>query len=241
MNFNFIPQSKKTIGILGGMGPAASALLYQRLIVTAQKKYHAEQDTDFPPIFIYNLPLIGFDETGFTDPLLVREQLIHGVEKLAAAGSDFVIIACNTAHYFSPAMQSAIPVPIISIIDETVKQVAAAHYSSVGVISSASTAKLLVYQQALENNGIRVIGPSAEEQLILNEVILHVMMGIPGVTDITNLKQIITHLEEQGAEAIILGCTELPLAIDQSHIALPLFDTIQVITEAALERTFSGN
>ncbi len=232
----FIPAPhKKTIGILGGMGPAASALLYQRLIATAQQRYQAEQDTDYPPLFIYNLPLRGFDETGFTDPLLVRQQLINGVQKLAAAGSDFIIIACNTVHYFLPAMQAAVSVPIMSIIEEAVKKVVAEHYSVIGVLGSASTARLLVYQHVLENSGIKVVLPNYAQQVLIDEVIVHVMSGKQGEVDVGALQTIIIQLQNQGAQAIILGCTELPLAINRAQSGLPLLDTIQIMVEAALE------
>ncbi|MCD4705270.1 hypothetical protein K8R66_04310, partial [bacterium] len=68
----------KTIGILGGMGPSASANLYKKIIELAQKELQAEQDTDYPPMVIYNLPLFGFDETGIVDEELVQDQLIKG-------------------------------------------------------------------------------------------------------------------------------------------------------------------
>ncbi len=233
-------NNKKTIGILGGMGPAASALLYQRLVTTAQQHYHAKQDTDFPPLFIYNLPLLGFAETGFTDPLLVREQLIGGVQKLASAGSDFIIIACNTVHYFLPSMQSSVPIPILSIIEQTVQEVVAKHYETVGVLSSASTARLLIYQQSLENSGIKVLSPDPKQQTIIDEVIVHVMGGTQGQIDVLALQTVMKQLQEQGAEAIVLGCTELPLAIDQSQSHLPLFDTIQIMVNAALYQAYEA-
>lgn len=232
--------NKKTIGILGGMGPSASAILYQEIIHVAQTKYHAEQDCDYPPMIIYNLPLVGFDETGFVDPLMVRDQLIEGVKKLEQAGSNFIIIACNTVHYFFPAMQQAVGIPIMSIVGETVKTVTFLHYACVGVLGSASTTRLLVYQQALENGGINVIVPSATEQEIINQVILRVMGGKQSFNDVKLSTDIITHMHDQGAEALILGCTELPLAINQSYTIVPICDTIEIIATAALEFAFMG-
>ncbi len=113
---------KKTIGILGGMGPGASANLYQTIISIAQKKYGAEQDYDFPPMVIYSLPLIGFDETGITEPESVKKQLVEGVKKLEKAGCDFIIIACNTVHIYQKNMQKAINIPIVSMIEQAVKK-----------------------------------------------------------------------------------------------------------------------
>ena len=74
----------KTIGVLGGMGPEASADFYQRVIAIFQKQFGAVQDTDYPPMLIYSLPLTGFDETGIVDATVVLGQLIAGVQKLAS-------------------------------------------------------------------------------------------------------------------------------------------------------------
>ncbi|MEI6597728.1 MAG: hypothetical protein WCL22_01665 [bacterium] len=91
----------KTIGILGGMGPAASANFYQRIVEIAQHDFGAVQDTDFPPMFLYNLPLSGFDETGFVDAEEVKKQLISGVKKLEAIGSDFIVIHAIPCTFFT--------------------------------------------------------------------------------------------------------------------------------------------
>src|SRR3989338_117417 len=235
--FDMITQStKKMIGILGGMGPLASANLYYRLIEIAQRDYHAEQDTDFPPMFLYNITLFGFDETGIVDPKLVKKQLIAGVKKLEQSGSDFIIIACNTVHYFYNDMQQAVRIPIISIIDETTRLVQETRYTIVGLLTSHTTKHVGIYQKALEKLGIRTLLVTEAQQKMLDEVIVHVMSGGQGEEDEKNLKIIVEDLRKQGAEAIILGCTELPLAIHQSDIHVPLFDSTTILAKAALRR-----
>ncbi len=112
----------KTIGVLGGMGPEASANLYSKIIKYAQYKYNAVQDFDYPPIIIYSLPLFGFDETGIVDEKLVKQQLIDGVKKLESAGCDLIIIGCNTVHIFYDEMQAAIKIPILNIVEGTKKK-----------------------------------------------------------------------------------------------------------------------
>ena len=228
-------QNKKMIGILGGMGPVASANLYYKIIKTAQKRYQAEQDTDFPPMFIYNLPLFGFDETGFVEPAFVKDQLIAGIKKLEHAGSDFIIIACNTVHYFYEDMQNAVKIPIMSIIGETEKAVKKENHKIVGLLSSESTNKLKIYQKELYKSNIKVLSVTDQQQKLLNKVILHVMSGVQGVTDKECLKTIINDLCNQGAQSIILGCTELPLAISQNDVDVKLFDSTEIIAERALE------
>ena len=228
----------KIIGILGGMGPLASANLYQQIITIAQNSYDAQQDTDFPPMLIYNLPLFGFDETGLVDNSQVKRQLIEGVKKLEQAGSDFIIIACNTVHYFYKDMQEAINIPIVSIIKETSKLVKKEGYKTVGLLSSESTNELKIYQDEFQKIGINIISVSEQQQKKLNDIILNVMAGKQGEKDEKEIKKIIQNLTNQGAESVILGCTELPLAIKQSSLDTKLFFSTDIIAEVALQTAF---
>jgi aspartate racemase len=232
---------KKTIGILGGMGPGASADLYQRIIVYAQKKYRAEQDYDYPPMIIYNLPLIGFSEMGFENPDIVKQQLIAGVKKLEQAGSDFIAIACNTVHYFYDDMQAAVNIPIINIMEATVARVREKNYGRVGVLCSESMNKLGLYQTVLANSAIESHLVDESKQKILNSVILHVMSGSQGPEQKEQIKKIIDDFTARGDEAIILGCTELPLAITQKDLDTKLFDSTQILAETVLEYAYSKN
>lgn len=228
-------KNKKIIGVLGGMGPEASSNLYQKIIKYSQYKYSAVQDFDYPPIIIYSLPLSGFDETGIRDEDLVKKQLIAGVKKLESAGCHLIIIGCNTAHYFYDEMQSAIKVPILNIIEETIKRVLALNYSKVGLFASESTNRLKLYQNKFKDAGIEVISSNKKQQREMNKVIEHVMGGNQGTADIIALKDIARDYLRQGAQAIVMGCTEIPLAINQTHTDIKLFDTIEIIVESAVD------
>ncbi|MBI3458787.1 amino acid racemase [Candidatus Azambacteria bacterium] len=230
-------QNKKKIGILGGMGPLASANIYLKIVKIAQEMYHAEQDTDFPPIFIYSLPLFGFDETGFVDPTLVKDQLITGVKKLEDAGSNFIIIACNTVHHFYQEMQNLVKIPILSIIEETAKAIKEKGYKVVGLLSSESTNELKIYQKIFNNYSIKVLSLNKHQQNLINQVIIHVMAGTQGYIDKRCIQSIIDNLCEQGAESIVLGCTELPLIFNQDDTNIPLFDSAEIIVKSALKHS----
>ncbi|MDD3066392.1 MAG: amino acid racemase [Candidatus Gracilibacteria bacterium] len=233
-------HKNKTIGVLGGMGPAASANLYQEILKYAQFKYNATQDNDYPPIIIYSLPMEGFDETGIADANLVKQQLIAGVKKLEAAGCDLVIIACNTVHFFYEEIQSAIKIPIFNIIEATLQKVKVYDYKKVGLFSSESTNDLKLYQKAFAQENVEVISASAAQQKILNGVIENVMGGRQGADDVILLKDIARDFIKQGAEAIVMGCTEIPLAINQTQTDIKLFNTIKIIVESAVDYSLSG-
>lgn len=230
-----MPNKFKTIGILGGMGPAASSNLYSKTIRYTQHQYGAVQDCDYPPLIIYSLPLIGFDETGIVNKTLVKKQLIEGVRKLETAGCDLIIIGCNTVHIYFDEMQSAVKIPILNIIEETKNIVRGFGYKKVGLFASESTNKLKLYQKRFADSGIEVVSPDSKQQKVLNRVIEHVMGGNQKEEDIIALKDIARDYLEHGAEAIVMGCTEIPLAINQAHTDIKLFDTIEIIVQTAVD------
>lgn len=228
----------KTIGVLGGMGAAASADFYLKLVEIAQKKYHAQHDDDFPPIWIYNLPVVGFDETGFINPTSVKNQLISSAKKLEAAGSNFIIIPCNTVHYFFKEIQASIKIPFISILKITADTIKKAGYKKIGLLNSQSTKQYNLYETAFKKLGVLTNSTTESEQLKVNKVIGNVIGGLQGQKDIKNLNSIITRFKKEGAEAVVLGCTELPLAFSQKNCDLPVFDTTALLAEASLYHAY---
>lgn len=224
----------KTIGVLGGMGAAASADFYVQLVSIAQKKYKAKADDDFPPIWIYNLPVTDFDETGFADPESVKNQMINANKNLAAAGSDFIVIPCHTAHYFLREMQASTPIPILSILDVTAGAVAKAGFSKVGLLNSQSTKVFNLYEQIFKKSHIEAFSTTDLEQIQVNKIIGSVISGLQGKKGVKQLISIVHRYKKIGAQAIVLGCTELPLAFSQKDCELPLFNSTALLADAAL-------
>lgn len=247
MHYRTLEQMNETkytpslsIGILGGMGPSASADFYTKLVRIAQYEYRAEQDTDFPTVYLYSLALRGFDETGFSDPEEVKKQLIEGVKKLTTFGCDFITIPCNTVHYFMTEMQQAVTVPILSILEVVAKEAVTAGHTKVGLLSSQSTRELRLYEEAFANVSVDTISATDEEQTLVNEVIRHVMGGAQDENDTAILKKIADRFIAEGASAVVLGCTELPLAIKQTDVSYPLLNSIEILARTALKRTYNA-
>lgn len=228
-------MQKEMIGILGGMGPEASAYFYHLLIEIAQEKYHAVQDTDYPPVVIYNMPLNDFDETGVRDADSVRAQLIDGVQKLESFGSRYIVIACNTVHQFYTDMQAAVSVPIINIVDEAVNEAKRRGYKKVLLLTSESTNTSGLYRSACESAALESISVGASEQKILNDIILRVMAGSQGQADIRAVDDIVKSLEGT-ADAVLLGCTELPLAVSEGDIDIPVLNSNRIVLESVLAK-----
>lgn len=213
----------KSIGILGGMGPEATAELYARLVQTFQAK-GAVYDEEFPTIYIYNLPAPDVAEKE-NDILMT---LIDSIEKLRKMGSEILTISCNTATCL---IESYGNIPgFVSIVKETVRKVKEYRYRKVGLLGTKLTLKTGVYQFLLKKEGVDFLLPTEVEREEITKIILNILAGKKLPTDKMILEKIALKMIENGAEAIILGCTELPLLFKNSNIRA--IDTIQVLTEA---------
>lgn len=213
----------KTIGILGGLGPAASAQFYTTLIDIAQKEYYAVQDADFPKILLYTVSIPDFDETG--DLTSAKEPLIQGVKALETMGSELIVIPCNTVHHLYSDMQSAVKVPIVNMI-ECVARVAR-KYTTVGLLTSEETKESKLY--TLPN----ALTTTQAEQSLVNEAIRHAMAGLS-----FDLSPVIDRFITDGAEAILLGCTELPLVVKKAN-GHPLLSSTEILAHATLQRAYT--
>ena len=168
------------------------------------------------------------------------DQLIAGVRKLEQAGSECIVIPCMTVHYFYHDMQKAVRIPILHMVEEIVKRVQAARITKVGLLTSESSQRLRLYESALHAHGIQALHVSQTQQQALNEIIFQVMKGVQGPLDTACLKSVIADLCAQGAESIIIGCTELPLAITQKDVAVPLLDSLQIMAEVSLSHSLKN-
>ena len=228
-------KKQKTIGVLGGMGPAASASCLTRMLQYASDEHGAVLDEEYPPIVLRSIALEGFDETGAMEMEKTKAELIAGAQTLEAAGADIVVIPCNTVHFFHKEINESVGIPVFNLIQETTAHVASKHYKTVGLLCSESTNNTQLYQQCLQKQSISTISPSPHQQQSINKVIWNVLANSNNKVDVEVLRYIAHQQISMGAEALILGCTELPLVLQQSHIDIPVIDTLQILSEAAVE------
>ena len=222
---------ERTIGILGGMGPLATAELFRRIV----EKTPAKRDQDHPRIIVYNNPKIP-DRTAFIlgngpDP---RPELIASARKLESWGADFIIMPCNTAHFFAETIQRAIGIPLVSMIEETAKTVKEIGLKKVGLLATDGTIKGLVYHRALLRHGVQIAVPNKKDQA-------QVMRGIYGGIKAGNMElgrklllDVARRLERR-SEGIIAGCTEVSVALKPEDLNVPLIDPMDVIAERAVK------
>lgn len=190
----------KSIGILGGMGAPASLRWYQELIRLSQEK-GAIQDGDYPEIYLINCKLHDWDEKGIVKFESVKNQMLRYIHFMNILNPDYIILACNTIHYYHAFLQSHTKIPIISIIDNCLNNVKGIP----GVLCSETTRNLKLY-------GTYAIYLSDEEQVKIDDVILKCQSNKSYNKE--TIKSAYDYLIKQGADSVIIGCTELPLAID---------------------------
>lgn len=221
----------KTIGVLGGMGPEATAEFYRRIIGICQRDYGATYDSDFPPMFIYNLPLPDIVENG-GDGECITKLLKDGIDKLESAGCDLVAVPCNTAVYFINGVCQKIPT--LNIIEETLSEAKKRKFKKVGILSTSNTARNKLYESVFD--GIEILQPSEPEKERINEIILRILSGLKKPEDKAYLQSVSGKLAKNGAEAVILGCTDLPLLISQKDCDIKLLDTLQILAETTVKK-----
>ena len=231
-----MPTSPLTIGILGGMGPAATVDLFDRIV----RATPAQRDQDHIPILIVNDPSIPDRSAailhGGEDP---TPRLAAGIEKLVAMGAAFVAIPCNTAHFYLPALSENAPIPLLDMIGETVATLGRDHptVERVGVLATSGTLAVGLYQKALQAAGLIPVEPTPAEI----EQMMDAIYGPRGVktagvtTEARNgLRLVGQALIDRGAQALILGCTEIPLALHDGDLPVPLVASSQCLAEAAV-------
>lgn len=222
------------LGVLGGMGPLASAEFMRRLTLLTP----AERDQDHIPAVLWSDPRVP-DRTaarvaGGADPL---PALLRGIRGLEAAGCGAIAIPCNTAHGWFEAMQAATALPILHIVDAAAAEVARLGVAAgpVGVMGTAGTLAMRLYQQRLEARGYACLVPEpAEMETLVTPAIAEVKANrlAPAYAP---LAEAASRLVARGAQAVVLGCTEIPLGIAAGPaLPFPVCDTLDALARAAI-------
>ncbi len=224
----------RLIGILGGMGPEATLDLYRHILALTP----AAKDQDHIRVLIYSNPKIP-DRTvaiaeGGESPL---GCLIESAMLLEKAAAGIIAIPCNAAHYYLPEMQKKVNVPILDMIAETCKTLSRLLPSAkiVGILASLGAVRSGVYQKSLVEQGIDILMPCDAEQQEIEDGIAQIKAGIRAKSAQEAFQSIGNRLYKSGAEAVILGCTEVPLAFDPNCVDYPTLNSTKILAEAAVD------
>ena len=224
---------EKIIGILGGMGPEATADLYMRIIRATK----VQRDQDHYRVIIDSNAKIP-DRTPAIQgkgpsplPMLVETGL-----NLQRAGADFLIIPCNTAHYFHGDLQKKLRIPVLHMIRLSAEKTHARHpeVKKAGLLASDGTLMSRLYQESWGRQGIDIIQPKAATQRnVMKAIYQHIKRGDlePGRK---LLRDASLELIGAGAEAVICGCTEVSIVLHDGDLSVPVLDPLQDVAEEAV-------
>lgn len=231
----------KTIGLLGGMSWESTELYYRLINETVKSKLgglHSAKvilhSVDFAEI--EKLQHVGdWDKTA-----KILAKAAQGLEK---AGADFIVICTNTMHLVVPQIEAGINIPILHIADATAEEIIKNGIKKVGLIATAFTMEKDFYKERLEKNyNLEVIIPNAKDRKLIHQIIYtELCLGTINEGSRTKYLLIMNKLMQQGAEAIILGCTEIALLVKPEDTVIKLFDTTTIHGLKVVEYALSEN
>jgi aspartate racemase len=229
-------RNEKVLGVLGGMGPLASAQFMLRLTLLTP----AERDQDHIPAVLWSDPRVP-DRTssklaGGEDPL---PWLLRGIAGLRQANCGAIAIPCNTAHGWYDQMQAAAGAPILHIVDAAATDLRRQNIppGPIGLMGTAGTLAMRLYQDRLGKQGWDCLTPPDTDMQSLVTPAIAAVKANRVANAYPPLAKAIQHLKNRGAQAIVLGCTEIPLGIQAGpwqSLNIPLVDTIDALARAAI-------
>jgi aspartate racemase len=225
----------RIIGLIGGMS-WESTVPYYRLINEFVKRelggLHSAR------LILYSVDFHDIARCmDSADWQAVGDALAGAARSLQSAGAQALVLCTNTMHKVAPAIEAAVQIPLLHIVDATASELLRAGIGTIGLLGTRATMEQEFYRERLSaRHGLRVLIPDRAEREQLQRIIFEELcLGRVLPASRTDLQRIMTALAAQGAEAIVLGCTELAMLVGPEHSTLPLFDTTSIHARCAAQ------
>ncbi len=228
----------KLVGIIGGVGPQATAYLYSKIIQLAQQKYSAKNNDDYPNVIIESLPIPDFISNKESISV-ANEMLKQCVDRFTLSKVDKICIASNTVHILLAELQKLTKTPFLSMIDLVSTRCADYKYTKVALLGTPVLVNSNLYDESLKKFGIELLKPDASELPVIEDIIRSVIAGKHADADKSEYISLINKMFDNGAQAVILGCTELPLAIDYTVLGKRIINSDEVLAEGIVDFYYS--
>lgn len=221
------------VGVIGGMGPESTSDFYLDLIRMSQKKCSSR-----PSIVIDSLPIKFSTEEKFIKNWNGKEEffgwITQAIKRLEKVEVDFIVIPCNTAHIFIEKLRKITKIPILSIIEETAN-LCSKKFRKIGLLATALTMKDKLYEKEFEKLMIEIVKVDEKDQVILSDIIHKIVIERASEKEKILLENLIEKLKNKGAEAIVLGCTDLEILIKSNH-EIEIIDSMHTLAMATLNK-----
>ena len=219
-------MSRPTIGVIGGMGPAATL----QFIARVQALTPAARDQDHVRLLVDCNPAVPDRNAAVAgsgaSPAPVLAEMARGLER---AGAEVLVMPCNTAHAFKDAITAATRLPFIDLIETAVAEVMRLHPKVVGLLAADGCVGAGLYQTALRRHGVEVRVPEPAAQAAFMAALYRVKSGDLGPATRDALRAVAASLIEAGADVLLAGCTEVPLVLGPADFDRPLVDSVEAL------------
>ena len=229
----------KTIGLIGGMSWESTVPYYRQINETIKNRLGGLHSAK---IVLYSVDFHDIEQLQHAgDWEAAGAMLAEAARSLETAGSDFLVLCTNTMHKVAPSIEAAVTIPLLHIADPTAGEIKQAGHSTVGLLGTRFTMEENFYRDRLsEHHGLQVFVPNAEDRDTIHRIIYEELcLGVVLPESRSEYRRIMESLVSQGAEGIILGCTEISLLVSQQDSGVPLFDTTAIHARAAAEEALA--
>lgn len=225
----------RTIGLIGGMSWESTALYYRLINQGIRQALGAHHSAHVLLESLNFEPIKRHQHQG--DWAAAAKPLVAAAKNLATAGAECLLICTNTMHKIAPAVDNAVDIPLLHLADSTAERIKAADHTTVGFLGTRFSMEDDFYVGRLkeQHNLSVLIPPTADRDLVHQVIYEELCMGKINAASRIEFLRIMTALHSRGAEAIIEGCTEITLLVEQHHTPIPLFDTTTIHAEAAVD------
>lgn len=230
----------RKIGLLGGMGPESTLIYYRLLIDGVGEKLGKGV---IPPLTIESIdPEVMHEYCAKGDYEGLTDFFVKLVENLQNCGCEAAAMTANTAHVVFDKVKAHADIPMVSIVETACEEAVRRGYKSLGLMGTLTTMHGSFYREPFERAGIRVVVPTeAEMQLVAQRIAKELEFGVVKEETVGELCGVIARMKaEEGIDAVILGCTELPLALHDGVSPVPCLDTLRVHADALIDLITEG-
>lgn len=220
----------KKVGIIGGVGPQATEFIYHKLLEVAQWSYGAKNNDQYPDLLIASVPVPDFisSKENLDEAKRMLAEAAQGLEK---AGCEALCIGSNTVHILLEDLKQTVGVPFISMVELVADKCEQLGLKKVALLGTPVLLESGLYDVALEDKGIELMKPNAQQVEICDSVIRGVIAGSTEVPLRKEYVEVLSSMLDQGADAIILGCTELPLVLDYEALGKRILSSDEILAE----------
>lgn len=230
----------KTIGLIGGMSWESTVPYYRQINETVKQHLGGLHSAR---IILYSVDFHDVERLQHAGDWEAAGALLGDAARaLESAGADFLVLCTNTMHKVAPAIEAAVRIPLFHIADPTAAAIRQAGFSTIGLLGTRFTMEQAFYRERLsERHGLAVLVPAQDRDIVHRVIYDELCLGRVASESRDQFRRIMAGLVAQGAQAIILGCTEISLLVDQQDASVPLFDTTGIHARQAAEWALSAD